>query len=160
MAGRQWAYSGLIAGLVVLHFLLHLGFGLGASAPDLLTVAVLLGARRLGGGGAALLGLGLGLLRDALSIAAFGADMVVLTVLGYLGSRSRDLVVGESILFAGAYLFVGVWLHALGWYLLGGTVGGAVSITGLLLEAPVAAAYAALAGMAALLVYRSFTGER
>ncbi len=160
MATGGWSYAALIVVLVVLHFLLHLGFGLGSSAPDLLTVALLLGARRLGGGGAALLGFVLGLLRDALAIAAFGADMVVLTALGYVGARSRELFVGDSLVFGAAYLFLGKWVHDAGLYLLGRTIGGAGVAAGLLVEAPIAAAYAAAAGMLALLAYRSFTGER
>src|SRR5690606_40669113 len=42
---------------------------------------------------------------------AFGAEVITLTVLGYLGARSRDLFIGEGMLFIGAYLFVGKWLH-------------------------------------------------
>ncbi len=46
---RVWA--GIVF-LVLAHFFLHLGFELGRSAPDLLTLALLIGARevRLGGG--------------------------------------------------------------------------------------------------------------
>jgi hypothetical protein len=42
-----------LTGLVVLHFFLHLTLGLDTRAPDLLVVAMLLGARALPGGGAA-----------------------------------------------------------------------------------------------------------
>ena len=36
----------LLVGLVFLHFLIHVGFGVGRFAPDLLTLALLLAARR------------------------------------------------------------------------------------------------------------------
>src|SRR5690554_5327790 len=110
-ASRAWTFWAFIALLVALDFVLHIAIGLGSTAPDLLTVALLLGARRLSGAGAAALGLVLGLLRDALSLIAFGAEVITLTVLGYLGARSRDLFIGEGMLFIGAYLFVGKWLH-------------------------------------------------
>lgn len=159
MAARSWRFWVFIGLLVFLHFALHLGLGLASRAPDLLTVAVLLGARRLVGSGAALLGLGIGLLQDSLSLVAFGADAVTLALLGFLGARSRDYFVGDSLVFVAVYLFLGKWLHdALLVLLRGGMLGGVGR--GLLLAAPLAALYAAGAGIAALLIYRSVAGER
>src|SRR5690606_19686966 len=79
---RAWTFWAFIALLVVLDFILHIAIGLGATAPDLLTVALLLAARRLSSAGAAALGLVFGLLRDALSLIAFGAEAVTMTLLG------------------------------------------------------------------------------
>src|SRR5690606_32731755 len=122
--------------------------------------ALLLGARRLSGAGAAALGLVLGLLRDALSLIAFGAEVITLTVLGYLGARSRDLFIGEGMLFIGAYLFVGKWLHDVIYFTIAGAAVRGHTVTRLLVEAPIAAAYAAVAGTVAFLLYRLITGER
>jgi rod shape-determining protein MreD len=146
--------------LVVANFVLHIGLGLGRSAPDFLTVALLLGVRRVRGSVAAALGLILGLLQDSLSVTAFGADALVLTVLGFLGARSRDLFEGDSLLFVAAYLFLGKWLHDLGYWALAG--GGARSdfVGQMLLQAPLSALYAAGAGLVALLVFRAATGEK
>ena len=47
----------LVGALVLFHLLLHVGFGLGREAPDLLTIGLLLAARELGLGAAAALGL-------------------------------------------------------------------------------------------------------
>ena len=55
---RPRSFWVLVALLVVTHFLLHLGLGIGVAAPDLLTVAVLLSARRMRGWSAAALGRG------------------------------------------------------------------------------------------------------
>ncbi|HEX7118925.1 MAG TPA: rod shape-determining protein MreD [Longimicrobiales bacterium] len=159
-ASRAWTYWAFIALLVALNFTLHLAIGIGATAPDLLTVALLLAARRLGGVAAAALGLVLGLLRDALSLVAFGADAVALTVLGYLGARSRDLFVGETLTFVALYLFAGKWLHDVIYYLVAGAAVRGDAVSRLLIEAPIAALYAAVAGTAALLLYRLVTGER
>ncbi|MEX2611525.1 MAG: rod shape-determining protein MreD [Gemmatimonadota bacterium] len=161
MAARRGKFWLFVAILVVLHFTLHLTLGLGRSAPDLLTVAALLGARRLPGAGAALLGLVLGLLNDVLSLTAFGASAVALTVVCYLGSRTRDLFEGESLLFGALYLFLGKWLHDALYFLLGLSRGGTEDAVNVLLtSAPIAAAYAAGAGLVALILFRSAGGER
>lgn len=159
-AARGWRFATFIALLVVLHFTLHVALGVGRAAPDLLTPAALFAARRLGGAAAAGLGLALGVLNDALSLAAFGADAVTLTALAYLGARSRDLFVGDSLLFVALYLFLGKWLHDVLYYLLAGAEARGEAVSRLLLEAPLLAGYAAAASIAALLVYRTITRER
>ncbi len=156
---RAWAYWTFVALLVLLNFTLHLALGLQA-APDLLTVAVLIAARRLGGAAAAGLGFALGLLRDALSLVAFGADAVTLTLVGFLGARSRDLFIGESLAFLGVYLFIGKWLHDTIYYLVAGRSMRGDAVVNLLIEAPLASLYAAVAGVIAVLLYRLVTGER
>jgi rod shape-determining protein MreD len=145
--------------VIILHFVLHLALGLGDGAPDLLTVALLLGARRMRPSFAAGLGLLLGLLNDV-SISSFGAESVVLTVLGWLGARSRDLFEGDSLLFVGAYLFLGKLLHDAGYLLLARDLSRGPLGPQLLLHAPMAAVYAAGGGIIALLVYRASTGRR
>ena len=75
--------------MAFLHFLLHLGFGFGNVAPDLLTISLLLAAREVGMGTAAGIGFVFGLLLDAFSILAFGANTVVMTVLGAVGSKPQ-----------------------------------------------------------------------
>lgn len=97
----------LVVVLFILHFVLHVGFGIGRAAPDLLTIALLLMAREVGVGTAAGLGLFFGLLEDSLSVLAFGANSVAMTAIGILGSLTRDLFVGDSWLFVPSYLFIG-----------------------------------------------------
>lgn len=154
---HYWIFIGL---LVVAEFVLHLALGLGQEAPDLLTVALLLAARRLGPVAAAALGLVLGLLRDALSLVSFGADAVTLSLLGYLGARSRDLFVGDSLLFIALYLFIGKWLHDVIYGLIAGAAVRGDAVTRLLVQAPLAALYASVVGTLAFLAYRALTGER
>ena len=150
-SGLFW---GFIVFLVVLHLILRVSLGLGAGAPDLLTVAVLLSARRSRPAVAAGIGLVLGLLRDALALGPFGTAAVVLIVLGYLGSRTRDLFEGESLLFTLVYLFVGVWLHDAAWALIRGELMGG-QLASLLVTGPLlAAGYAAVAGTVLLFGYR------
>lgn len=147
-----WLFIGL---LVALHFALHLSLGISGSAPDLLTVAVLVAARQLSGGAAAAVGFAVGLLEDAVSLGAFGAAAATQAIMGYVGARSRDLFVGESGLFLALYLFLGGWLQDALYYALAGAVRRGGAVQALLVQAPLAAAYAAVAGTVAVLIYRS-----
>ncbi len=114
---RLWL---VVGGLFVLHFFLHVGLGLGPVAPDLLTVALLLSAREVGMGYAAGLGLFFGLLEDALSVLAFGANSVAMSVAGILGAVTRDLFVGDSLLFLVSYFVLGKWITDLvRWIMIG-----------------------------------------
>lgn len=150
-----WGYWVLVFFLVVLHFGLRLTLGLDVWAPDLLTLAVLIGARQLRGGPAAALGFALGLLEDAVSLGAFGAAAIVQTIIGYLGARSRDLFVGDSLLFLTLYFFLGAWLQdALYYWIVPGLRRG-TTVDALLIHAPLQALYVAVAGVVAILVYRT-----
>jgi len=103
---RVWILALL---LFLVHFLLHVGLSYGRGAPDLLTLALLLLAREVSAGRAALVGLFLGLCEDALSVLAFGANSVAMTLVGIGGAVTRDLFVGDSRLFLVSYVFIGKW---------------------------------------------------
>ena len=107
---RVWVLVGV---LLVLHFLLHVGFAFGVGAPDLLTVALLLAAREIGVGRASALGLVFGIFEDALSVLAFGANTIAMTLVAIGGALTRDLFVGDSRLFLVSYLFLGKWFRDL-----------------------------------------------
>ena len=114
---RVWV---VVASLVLLHFFLHVGLGLGHAAPDLLTVALLLAAREGGVGTAAGVGLSFGLLEDALSVLSFGANAVSMTVVGLLGAVTRNLFVGDSLVFLVSYFVLGKWVRdLLAWVMMG-----------------------------------------
>ena len=158
MAGRnnQVGFWIFIVVLVVLHFGVHVALGIRNFAPDLLTVALLLGVRRLSGAGAAALGLGLGVLNDALSLTAFGALSVTYAIIGFLGARSRDLFEGDSLLFVGVYVFIGKLLRDVLYQVLTRSQPWSDLWTTSLL----ASLYAALAGVIALTLYRAATSDR
>jgi rod shape-determining protein MreD len=158
MAGRpnHVAFWIFIILLVVLHLGVHVAVGLRGVAPDLLTVAVLLGSRRLSGSGGAGLGVALGILNDALSLTAFGALAVTYAIIGFLGARSRDMFEGDSLLFVAAYVFLGKWLRDLIYIMLTRSA----PWSDMWSHAPVAALYAAVAGIVALTLYRAATSDR
>jgi rod shape-determining protein MreD len=155
MSLRDRRFWGYVAFLVVLHFILHVGVGFGAVAPDLLTVAVLLGARRLSGAQAAALGVFLGLIEDGFAVAAFGVSPFALAVIAYLGARLREIFDTESAIFSAVYFFVGKWIRDAIVFLLVPELGRGETTLRLLVEAPIAAAWAALACTIALAAYRS-----
>lgn len=153
--GTRWQFVWLIAGLVILHFVLRVGLGLGFYVPDLLTVALLLAARRMRAGAAAGLGVLFGVLDGAVNPFTMGASALVLAVLGYLASRSREVLAGDSPVLLVALLGLGKYLFDLFlWGVLSSrALAGPASV--LFTLSPLAALYAAAAGLAAVTVYRA-----
>lgn len=149
MSGSVRVWSVVIM-LVLLHFLLHLGVGMGRSAPDLLTVALLVAARQVGIGMGAGLGFVFGLLEDAFSLLAFGANAVAMTVIGALGAGTRDLFVGDSLFFLVSYLFLGKWTRDLIHWVLAGDSLREPFVQAMLVEGGIAAVYATVVGLVAM----------
>lgn len=159
MAARSTTFWLFITVLVLLHLFLRLGLGL-TMVPDLLVVATLLGARRLGTPGATLLGLALGLLADSLALVAFGASAVAFVVANFLGSRSRNLFEGDSYLFVSVYAFLGAWLIEAIRFVAGGYRGRGMAYGHLITDAPLESLYIAIAAVVSLIAYRALTGHR
>jgi cell shape-determining protein MreD len=151
----RWGLWLFIVILVVLHFILRLGLGLGHLAPDLLVVALLLAAREIRAGWAAGLGLVLGIIDGSMVPFNLGASALALTIIGFLGARSRELFSGDNYLFLALYLFVGKWLYDTLLYLVTGDLFSSGAVY-LLLISPLTALYAAAAGVVALAAYRAF----
>lgn len=123
------AWNGVaVVVLVVAHFLLRpLWVGLPVG-PDLLVGALLVGTLRLRAGHAALLGFALGLLESGMALEGFGTYALALTLLGYLGARSRDLLFADARFYVFSYLFVGTWIGHAVLQALGTTVPGALAL--------------------------------
>lgn len=146
----SWRVWSIVVLLVFAHFLLHLGFGLEREAPDLLVVALLVGAREVKLAPGAALGFAFGILEDAFSALAFGASTIAMTVTGAAGARTQDLFVGDSLLFLVSYLFLGKWMRDLiFWVAVGENLRGPFDDV-MLVQASLASAYAALVGVAVL----------
>ena len=143
----SWRVWATVAVLALLHFLLHLGLGLGTIAPDLLTISLLLAAREVGMGTAAGIGFAFGLMLDAFSLLAFGANSVAMTLIGAAGARTRDLFVGDSFFFVVSYLFLGKWVKDLLYWVLVGEGIREPFVQAVLVESSMNAAYAAVVGV-------------
>ena len=142
----------LVGMLFPLHFVLHIGFGLGRSAPDLLTIALLLAAREVGLRGASVVGLLFGVVEDSLTVLAFGANSVTMTVIGVLGAFTRDLFVGDSKLFMLSYFLAGKWMRDfLHWMIMGQELRQPF-VDQVLAQGLLAALYAALVGMGLVII--------
>ena len=145
--------------LVVFHFFLRLGLGLGSVAPDLLTLGVLVAARELRTASAAAVGVFLGVLEDSFSILAFGGSTVALAVIGVVGSRTRDLFVGDSLVFLVSYLMLGKWSRdLLQWWVVGEGVREPFVET-ILIQAPISAIYLGAVGLIAVAATGSSGGR-
>ncbi|CAN5726318.1 hypothetical protein BH23GEM6_BH23GEM6_22400 [soil metagenome] len=154
MGNSNWGFWIFIALLVVLHFVLRIGMGLQQLAPDLLVIAVLIAAREVRAGSAAGIGLLLGILDGAVVPFTLGASALVLTVLGFAGSRTREIAAGDNYLFLALYLFLGKWLFDSLLFLVTGEAFRA-GASYLLLVSPLTALYAAAAGLVGLITYRA-----
>ncbi len=150
--GRSLGTWLLVGSLVVAHLVLHVGLGYGRGAPDLLTIGLLIAAREVGLGTAGAVGLMFGLLEDALSVLAFGANSVTMTVIGIAGAFTRDLFVGDSRLFVISYFFVGKWMRDLLHWLMVGEGLRQPFASEVLWQGTLGAAYAAIVGMVLLTV--------
>ena len=150
----------LVPLLVVLHFLLHVGFSMEGAAPDLLTLALLLAARETGMGWAGAFGFFFGLLEDAFSVLAFGASSLAMTVVGVLGSRTRDLFVGDSLFFLFVYFALGKLLRdSIHWVVAGEVVRGSF-LTTVIFDGGIAALYMASMGLVLALILGSHRALR
>lgn len=119
------ALNGLaVAALVVAHFLLRPLWVRLPVAPDLLVGGLLVATLRLRAGHAALLGFALGLLESGMALDGLGRYALVLTLLGYLGARARDLLFADARFYVVSYLFVGTWIGRVALLLMGTTVPG------------------------------------
>lgn len=144
----------VVVGLFLLHFLLHVGMGIGEAAPDLVTVALLLAAREMGIGGGAGIGLLFGLLEDALSVLSFGANTLAMTLLGLAGATTRDLFVGDSLFFLVSYFVLGKFFRDLLHWVVVGEVLREPFVAQVLVQGLLGGVYGAVVGI----VIMSLTG--
>lgn len=138
--------------LAFLHFALRPVIDPWFARPNLLVCAVLVAALKLRPGAAAGVGFALGLLEDAWALADLGMSALLLVLMGYLGSQTREQFVGEEPLFMGTYMFIGTWLYQAAVYLRLGAGGDALSY--LLVESPLDALATSAVGYVALLLVR------
>ena len=137
----------LVSCLILTHLVLRTALGFGKAAPDLFIVALLVGSRTLGVGAGAGLGFVLGLLEDAFSMRAFGANAFAMTLVGALGAKSRDFFVGDSTGFLVTFFLLGTWVRdLLAWVVTDGSI-RPVFLDHLVIEAPLLALYTTVVGL-------------
>jgi cell shape-determining protein MreD len=130
-----------VVALLLLHFTLYRFFVRWPAMPNFLVGGLLLTALRLRAGYAAFAGFGLGVLEAAMGLEGLGTISIVLTMVAYLGARSRDLLFADARHYVFIYLFAGTWLTEMALML--AMPGGPNPVAGLV-QAPISALGTAL----------------
>ena len=152
LRGSNYTVFATVVVLAFLHFALRPVIDPWIARPNLLVCAVLVAALKLRPGAAAGVGFALGLLEDAMAVTNFGMSALLLVLMGYLGSRTREQFVGEEPLFMGTYMFIGTWLYQAAAYLMLGA--GSDALSYLLVQSPLDALATSAVGYVALLLVR------
>ena len=95
----------------------------------------------------------IGLLRDALTPASFGAGALAHTLVGYLSSWAKAVFFAENVLVNGCLFFAGTWLRNLIVLLASGRLAGAQLGWELLVWSPIQSATTAAVGIVALWMF-------
>jgi rod shape-determining protein MreD len=147
---RHWIILGTLA---IMHFAVRPRLGDDRVAPDFLLLALLLYTIRAQPGPGAAAGFVVGLLRDALTPASFGAGALAHTLVGYLSAWGKALFFAENIRVTGALLFAGTWLRNLIVAIASGTLKGGLLGWELLVWSPLQSLTTALTGMIVLWLF-------
>jgi rod shape-determining protein MreD len=139
--------------LVMLHYTVRPL--LGWRAPiDFMLIAALFGAVRMRPGVAALYGLFLGLVSDALSVNGFGAAALGMTIVAYTASWLKAVFFADNLALNAFFLFVGKWLFDIVVVLASRRIAGAELAMQIFVWSPLAAALTAVAGAIVLTLLR------
>jgi rod shape-determining protein MreD len=128
---------------------------LGWRAPiDFMLIAALFGAVRMRPGVAAMYGLLLGLMSDALAVNGFGAAALGMTIVAYTASWLKAVFFADNLALNAFFLFVGKWLFDMIVVLASRRIGGTELAMQLFVWSPLAAALTAIAGAVVLSLLR------
>jgi rod shape-determining protein MreD len=139
--------------LVMLHYTVRPL--LGWRAPiDFMLIAALFGAVRMRPGMAALYGMALGLMSDALAVSGFGAAALGMTIVAYAASWLKAVFFADNLALNAFFLFVGKWLFDIIVVLAARKIVGTELAMQLFVWSPLAAALTAIAGAIVLTMLR------
>lgn len=150
----------ILAGLVVLHFTVREQLGGDRVAPDFLLLALLIYTIRAQPGRSAAAGFVIGLLRDAITPASFGAGALAHTLVGYLSAWSKAVFFAENLLVNGGLFFAGTWLRNMVVALASGKLAGPQIMWELLVWSPLQGLTTAITGVLVLVLFRHWLAIR
>lgn len=156
----RYRYLFVLAGLVVLHFTVRGRLGGDRVAPDFLLLALLIYTIRAQPGRSAAAGFVMGLLRDALTPASFGAGALAHTLVGYLSSWAKAVFFAENVFVNGCLFFAGTWLRNLIVLLASGRLAGAQLGWELLVWSPLQSLTTAAVGILVLGMFGRWVAAR
>ena len=143
----KYRYLLVLAGLVALQFSVRSRLGNEKIAPDFLLLALMIYTIRAQPGKGAVAGLIVGLMRDALAPASFGAGALAHTLVGYLSAWGKAVFFAENLFVNGCLFFAGTWLRNLVVSLASGTLQGGQLGWELLVWSPLQSLTTAVTGM-------------
>ena len=146
----RYRYLMVLGALVALHFSVRDRLGDDRVAPDFLLLALLIYTIRAKPGTSALAGFVVGLLRDALTPASFGAGALAHTIVGWLSAWGKAVFFAENVFVSGCLFFAGTWIRNLVVALFSGTMRGSVLGWQLLVWSPLQSLATAVTGMLVL----------
>ena len=143
----KYRYVLVLAGLVALQFSVRNRLGNERVAPDFLLLALMIYTIRANPGRGAVAGLIVGLLRDAITPASFGAGALAHTLVGYLSAWGKAVFFAENLFVNGCLFFAGTWLRNLVVALASGTLQGSQLGWELLVWSPLQSLTTAVTGV-------------
>jgi len=147
---RFWV---ILAILVALQFSVRSRLGGERTAPDFLLLALLIYTIRAQPGRSATAGFLVGLLRDALTPASFGAGALAHTLVGYLSAWGKAVFFAENLFVNGCLFFAGTWVRNVVVALASGKLKGGQLGWELLVWSPLQSLTTAVAGVAVLWLF-------
>ena len=149
----RYRFLVVLAGLVVLQFSLRPRLGDSRITPDFLLLALLIYTIRAQPGRSAGAGFVVGLLRDALTPASFGAGALAHTLVGYLSAWSKAVFFAENLFVNGCLFFAGTWVRNLVMAVASGKMKGGLLGWELLVWSPIQSLTTAIVGMLVLWLF-------
>ena len=149
----RYRFVVILAGLVVLQFSVRPRLGDDRMAPDFLLVALLIYTIRAQPGRSAGAGFVVGLLRDALTPASFGAGALAHTLVGYLSAWSKAVFFAENLFVNGCLFFAGTWARNLVMAVASGKMRGGLLGWELLVWSPIQSLTTAIVGVLVLWLF-------
>lgn len=149
----RYRFVVILAGLVVLQFSVRPRLGDDRMAPDFLLLALLIYTIRAQPGRSAAAGFVVGLLRDALTPASFGAGALAHTLVGYLSAWSKAVFFAENLFVNGCLFFAGTWVRNLVMAVASGKMRGGLLGWELLVWSPIQSFTTAIAGVLVLWLF-------
>src|SRR5438034_1203239 len=149
----RYRYPIIMTLLVLMQFTVRERLGGDRIAPDFLLLALLIYTIRAQPGRSAAAGFVIGLLRDALTPASFGAGALAHTLVGYLSSWAKAVFFAENVFVNGCLFFAGTWMRNLIVLLASGRLAGAQLGWELLVWSPLQSLTTAAVGIVVLWLF-------
>lgn len=156
----RYRYPFLMTLLVLLQFTVRSHLGGDRVAPDFLLLALLVYTIRAEPGRSAAAGFVLGLLRDALTPASFGAGALAHTLVGFASSWAKAVFFAEHVFVKGCLFFAGTWLRNFIVLMVSGRLQGSQVAWELLVWSPLQSLTTALVGVVVLWFLRDWLAPR